>query len=72
MATEQREYTVAGMTCSHCVAAVTEEVEQVAGVEAVAVQLAGGRLAVGGDAIDDAAIRAAVEEAGYEVVSPSP
>ena len=71
MATNQREYTVAGMTCAHCVAAVTEEVEQVAGVQAVSVDLAGGRLAVAGDSLDDAAIRAAVEEAGYEVVSPS-
>ena len=71
MATQQREYTIAGMTCAHCVAAVTEEAEQVAGVERVSVELAGGRLAVAGDPIDDAVIRAAVEEAGYEVVSPS-
>ncbi len=71
MAADQREYTVAGMTCAHCVAAVTEEVEQVAGVEAVEVELASGRLAVQGDSVDDAAIRAAVDEAGYEVVSPS-
>ncbi len=71
MAADQREYTVAGMTCAHCVAAVTEEVEQVAGVSAVEVELASGRLAVQGDSVDDAAIRAAVDEAGYEVVSPS-
>ena len=71
MAADQREYTVAGMTCAHCVAAVAEELEQVPGVEAVSVELAGGRLAVAGAALDDASIRAAVEEAGYEVVSPS-
>ena len=71
MATIQREYTVAGMTCAHCVAAVTEEVEQVAGVTAVSVALDGGRLAVEGDSLDDGSIRAAVEEAGYEVVSPA-
>ncbi len=71
MATEQREYTVAGMTCGHCVAAVTEEVEHVAGVAAVAVELEGGRLAVKGESLDDASIRAAVEEAGYELVSPA-
>ena len=46
MTQDQREYKVAGMTCAHCVAAVTEEVEQVPGVEAVSVELAGGRLAV--------------------------
>ena len=68
----ERQYTVAGMTCAHCVAAVTEEVEQVDGVERVAVELDGGRLEVAGEAFDDASIRAAVEEAGYEVVSASP
>ncbi len=69
MAADRREYTVAGMTCAHCVASVTEEVEQVDGVAAVAVELESGRLAVEGESIDDASIRAAVEEAGYEVVS---
>ncbi len=71
MAADQREYTVAGMTCAHCVAAVTEEVERLPGVEAVSIDLAGGRLAVAGATLDDAGIRAAVEEAGYQVVSPS-
>ena len=71
MATNQREYTVAGMTCAHCVAAVTEEVEQVPGVVAARVELDGGRLSVQGEALDDAAIRAAVAEAGYEVASPA-
>ena len=71
MAANEREYTVSGMTCAHCVAAVTEEVEQVPGVAAVSVELEGGRLAVAGDAFEDASIRAAVEEAGYEVVSPA-
>ena len=71
MPTNQLEYAVAGMTCSHCVAAVTEEVEQVTGVERVAVELEGGRLIVAGESFDDGAIRAAVAEAGYEVVSPA-
>ncbi len=62
-------YTVQGMTCSHCVASVTEEVTQVAGVKAVDVDLASGRLKVTGDGVDDAAVRAAVDEAGYEVVA---
>ena len=64
-----REYTVKGMTCSHCVASVREEVTDVAGVETVDVDLASGRLTVTGDDVDDAAVRAAVDEAGYEVVS---
>ncbi len=71
MPTNQLEYTVAGMTCAHCVAAVTEEVEQVAGVDGVEVELEGGRLVVAGESFDDDAIRAAVEEAGYEVVTPT-
>jgi copper chaperone len=62
-----RTYTVHGMTCSHCVASVTEEVSEVPGVEAVDVDLATGRVVVTGDA-DEAAVRAAVGEAGYEVV----
>ncbi len=64
----EREYTVAGMTCAHCVAAVTEEVERVEGVDLVSVELASGRLAVRGDGVEDSAVRSAVEEAGYEVV----
>ena len=61
-------YTVAGMTCSHCVASVSEEVAEVAGVEQVDVDLASGRLAVTGTDVSDDAVRAAVAEAGYEVV----
>jgi copper ion binding protein len=61
-------YTVVGMTCGHCVTAVTEEVAQLPGVTAVDVDLASGGLTVRSDAtVDDSAVRAAVEEAGYEV-----
>jgi copper chaperone len=61
-------YTVVGMTCGHCVSSVTEEVSQVPGVTAVDVDLASGGLTVTSDApVDEAAVRAAVEEAGYEV-----
>ena len=61
-------YTVVGMTCGHCVNAVTEEVSHVAGVTAVEVDLASGGLTVTSDApVDETAVRAAVEEAGYEV-----
>ena len=64
-------YAVAGMTCEHCVRSVTEEVSEVPGVTAVDVDLAAGRVTVTG-AADDAAIRAAVAEAGYDVVDPRP
>lgn len=61
-------YTVVGMTCGHCVTAVTEEVSQVPGVTEVDVDLASGGLTVTSDApVDDSAVLAAVEEAGYEV-----
>ena len=61
-------YTVTGMTCGHCVSAVTEEVSQVPGVTAVAVDLESGGLTVTSEApVDESAVRAAVEEAGYEV-----
>ena len=64
---DQRSYTVAGMTCSHCVLSVREEVAEVPGVQAVDVDLASGRLTVTGAAVDDGAVRAAVVQAGYEV-----
>ena len=61
-------YTVVGMTCGHCVNAVTEEVSAVPGVSTVDVDLESGGLTVSGDApVDEAAVRAAVEEAGYSL-----
>jgi copper chaperone len=61
-------YAVAGMTCGHCVSAITAEVGQVAGVEGVDVDLESKTVTVRGDA-DDAAVRAAIDEAGYEVMT---
>lgn len=62
-------YTVKGMTCGHCVASVTEEVSAIAGVTSVEVDLASGRVQVASNApVSDEAIRAAVDEAGYELV----
>jgi copper ion binding protein len=61
-------YSVVGMTCQHCVTSVTEEVTQVPGVTDVDVDLSTGRVTVSSDtAVDDGAVRAAVEEAGYEI-----
>ncbi|MER5424273.1 heavy-metal-associated domain-containing protein [Streptosporangium roseum] len=65
-------YTVKGMTCGHCVSSVKEEVSGVPGVTGVEVDLATGLLTVDGEGpVDTAAIVAAVEEAGYGVVTPS-
>ena len=66
---EQRTYTVTGMTCGHCVASVTEEVGEVPGVDSVDVQLESGQLTVTGTGVSDDAVKAAVEEAGYAVLS---
>jgi copper chaperone CopZ len=56
------------MTCGHCVSAVTEEVTAVPGVTGVDVDLASGRLTVTSDApVDESTVRAAVDEAGYEL-----
>ena len=61
-------YTVTGMTCAHCVSSVTEEVQEIPGVENVAVVLETGALTVtSSQSLDDDAVRAAVEEAGYQV-----
>jgi copper chaperone len=64
---EHRTYPVPGMSCSHCRAAITAEVEKVAGVESVDVDLDAKRVTVAGDELDDAAIRDAIDEAGYDV-----
>jgi copper ion binding protein len=62
--------TVTGMTCEHCVRSVREELSQLDGVSDVEVDLASGQVRIHADApVDDAAVRAAVEEAGYEVSS---
>jgi copper chaperone len=63
-------YIVEGMTCEHCVRAVREEVAQIDGVIEVVVDLASGQVSVEADRpLDDAAVAAAVDEAGYVVRS---
>ena len=64
----EKSYTVTGMTCEHCVTAVSGEVGKVSGVESVEVDLASGRISVTGDGFADEQVRAAVDEAGYELV----
>lgn len=63
-------YRVEGMTCEHCVRAVREEVGELAGVTDVQVDLATGEVAVTSSApLEEGAVRAAVDEAGYELVA---
>ena len=59
-------YTVPGMSCGHCERAVTEELEKVEGVEGVEVDLETKLVTVTGASLDDAVLRAAIDEAGYE------
>ncbi|TNC28459.1 heavy-metal-associated domain-containing protein [Amycolatopsis alkalitolerans] len=61
-------YTVTGMTCEHCVNAVSEEVGQIEGVESVSVDLPTGLVTVVSlRELRDEDVRAAVDEAGYQV-----
>ena len=60
-------YSVPGMTCQHCVNSVTAEVSAVPGVESVAVDLEAKTVTVVGG--EDAALRAAIDEAGYEIAT---
>jgi copper chaperone CopZ len=63
---ETSTYTVTGMTCGHCVASVTEEIEEIAGVENVDVVLESGTVTVTSSTpLERAAVEAAVTEAGY-------
>ena len=59
-------YRVPGMSCGHCTAAVTQELERVDGVETVAVDLETKLVTVRGTALADAELRAAIDEAGYD------
>ena len=61
---------VTGMTCGHCVTSVREEIGAIAGVSDVQVDLATGAVTITGErSVETAAIKAAVEEAGYELAS---
>ena len=62
-------YLVSGMSCEHCRIAVTDEVGKVDGVAAVSVDLESKLVQVRGDGVDDAAVVAAIDEAGYDAVA---
>ena len=64
-----KTYTVNGMTCGHCVNAVSTEVGRIPGVSDVQVDLASGSVTLTSQQpVDHAAVRAAVDEAGYQLV----
>ena len=62
-------YTVSGMSCGHCESAITKEVTSLPGVKSVTAVAKTGLLTIASEQpLDDAAVRAAVDEAGYEFV----
>ena len=65
-----QSYVVRGMTCGHCAAAVTEEVSKINGVSDVEVDVSSGSVTVSSrQPLDQVELRAAVDEAGYELVT---
>jgi copper chaperone len=65
----QTSYSVPDISCEHCRVAITSEVAQVAGVAAVDVDLAAKCVTVAGDGFSDAAVRDAIDDAGYDVAA---
>ena len=61
-------YSVPGVSCGHCEAAITEELGRLSGIQSVAVDLEAKLVCVRGEEIDDAAVVAAIDQAGYEAV----
>jgi copper chaperone CopZ len=62
-------YSVPDISCGHCRTAITSEVSTVAGVETVDVDLDAKTVTVTGEALDETAIVAAIDQAGYEVAA---
>jgi copper chaperone len=67
MSTAKLIYSVPGVSCEHCRGSITREVGAVAGVDSVIVDLEEKVVTVRGEGVDDTAIRAAIDEAGYDV-----
>ena len=66
---DELTYSVPGISCEHCVAAVSTEVGAVAGVESVEVDLVTKIVTVRGAGVSDTAVRDAIDEAGYEIAA---
>jgi copper chaperone len=64
--TETRTYSVPAIHCAHCAASIREEMSEVKGVDEVGVDLETKIVTVQGRELDDALLRAAIVEAGYE------
>lgn len=76
MSTTTQEYQVTGLTCGHCVASVKEELGELTGVTSVEVELHNGGVSLVtvesvANLITDE-VRAAIDEAGYTLVTPVP
>jgi len=67
MQSDELTYTVPGASCGHCKAAITDEISKVDGVRSVDVDLETKAVTVRGEGLADEAVRAAIDEAGYEV-----
>ena len=65
--TQQLTYSVPRVSCGHCRVAITNEVSPLPGVAGVEVDLEAKQVRVSGHDLDDAAIRAAIDEAGYDI-----
>jgi copper ion binding protein len=66
-----RTFSVSGMTCAHCVAAVSESVGALPGIEAVSVDLEAGAVTIHGSDVREDAVRGALESAGYALAGPA-
>jgi copper chaperone CopZ len=69
--TDTATYSVPGMSCGHCRAAITTEVCAVPGVQQVDVDLDAKLVRISGENLDDSTLVAAIDEAGYEAVRAS-
>jgi copper chaperone len=70
MTSETLNYSVPGVTCEHCRTAITKEVGVVTGVQSVEVDLEQKRVDIRGQTLSDADVRAAIDEAGYDIADP--
>ena len=66
--TDTITYSVPGISCGHCRAAITAEVTTVSGVESVDVDLDAKLVRISGENLNDAALVSAIDEAGYDAV----